>query len=751
MGTQFNDSTDTAYDGDGVRAFQSPPIVTAVEGISTAVLARLKKSGGTMTGALTLHADPSSALHAATKQYVDSVSGGGLADWKDSVRAASTANVTLSTGVENGDTLDGVTLATGDRILLKNQTTGSENGIYTVNASGAPTRATDADGAGEFVQGTSVLVREGSTLSGTTWFITTSGTITIGTTATTWVQTTAAASLADNSVSTAKLQGDAVTFAKMQNVTSDRLLGRDTASSGDVEEISLTNGLEFTGSTGIQTTLGVRLRVNDVGVCQFSGTTYAFDSTGVILSAATSAANNVTVIQAAIDAIAGTYTNGHGGGGEVVFDGSNYSISAYLDVKPGVSLRGNGSFDRNGLASGGSPAAHALYGTTFTPTSGLSSTVDIRPDGTTVNKRPVILLGRVRYTSTTATNSATSTSLPVASRTYFPQSGDFSIDVGGNSTTVTAGHGTGAGTFTINSTETWTSGDLVELTEQSTTNPHGVRITGINVDCRNAASAQAILIVDSQFVTVDSCNLINAYSSGGKGVEVYSSIAPDDGAHGTRIVDSMIANCYEGVYGSGSGSTDSFVTGCRIVQCINKSVYLGASGGGGGWQISDNHFTTGSGTSCDHVEADAPATIVNNYFDACGGWHLILNGPATVVGNVFSAKDGNVDNKVAPITVGSGGGRLSTIVGNVAQCKDSSYDALVHFGSTSGDMYRPVITGNLLLAPSGSTPIGIACTGSFGSTTAIAETGAGAADFANVARGDDHVDVVDGHQPVHLG
>lgn len=62
-----------------------------------------------------------------------------------SVEAASTENITLATDVENGDTLDGFTLSTGDRILLKNQTTASENGIYIVQATGAPIRADDLD------------------------------------------------------------------------------------------------------------------------------------------------------------------------------------------------------------------------------------------------------------------------------------------------------------------------------------------------------------------------------------------------------------------------------------------------------------------------------------------------------------------------------------------------------------------------------------------------------------------------------
>jgi hypothetical protein len=115
--------------------------------------------------------------------------GGGTTttSWKDSVRAASTANVTLASAVENGDTLDGVTLATGDRILLKNQTTASENGIYTVNASGAPTRAIDADSGIELL-GTAVIVTEGTTNADTAWLLTTNGPITVGTTGLTFVQ-----------------------------------------------------------------------------------------------------------------------------------------------------------------------------------------------------------------------------------------------------------------------------------------------------------------------------------------------------------------------------------------------------------------------------------------------------------------------------------------------------------------------------------------------------------------------------------
>lgn len=124
-------------------------------------------------------ADPSASSDVATKNYVDNSVAG--IKWKESVRVATTANGTLATAYENGDTVDGVTLVTGDRILLKNQTTGSENGIYTVNASGSPTRATDADTAAEILQA-AVWVQEGTTNADSGWVMTTNAPITLGST-----------------------------------------------------------------------------------------------------------------------------------------------------------------------------------------------------------------------------------------------------------------------------------------------------------------------------------------------------------------------------------------------------------------------------------------------------------------------------------------------------------------------------------------------------------------------------------------
>ena len=103
-------------------------------------------------------ATPTADGDAASKSYVDGVSQG--LDVKDSVVAATTANITISTALNNGDTLDGVTLSTNDRVLVKDQSTASQNGIYIVGSS--PARADDL-AAGVDAAGMFTFVEQGST------------------------------------------------------------------------------------------------------------------------------------------------------------------------------------------------------------------------------------------------------------------------------------------------------------------------------------------------------------------------------------------------------------------------------------------------------------------------------------------------------------------------------------------------------------------------------------------------------------
>ena len=132
--------------------------------------------------------DPTNPQDAANKRYVDSAVVG--IDWKPSVRVATTAAITLATGLENGDTLDGVTLATGDRVLVKNQADATENGLYVVAASGAPARSSDADTAAEITASFAVFVEEGTVNTDSGWTLTNNGAVTVGTTALSFTQFT---------------------------------------------------------------------------------------------------------------------------------------------------------------------------------------------------------------------------------------------------------------------------------------------------------------------------------------------------------------------------------------------------------------------------------------------------------------------------------------------------------------------------------------------------------------------------------
>lgn len=129
---------------------------------------------------LTNVATPTADGDAANKGYVDSVAQG--LDVKASVVVATTANITLS----GTQTIDGVAVVAGDRVLVKSQSTASQNGIYVV-ASGAWTRATDADIWNELVSAF-VFVERGTSQADSGWVCTVDAGGTLGTTAITWAQ-----------------------------------------------------------------------------------------------------------------------------------------------------------------------------------------------------------------------------------------------------------------------------------------------------------------------------------------------------------------------------------------------------------------------------------------------------------------------------------------------------------------------------------------------------------------------------------
>lgn len=156
--------------GAGIELSKLEKIVIPADG-SVAFSGDQSMGGNKLTGLGT----PTAGTDAVNKDYVDGVATG--LDVKDSVRVATTGNITLS----GTQTIDGVAVIAGDRVLVKDQTVASTNGIYIV-ASGAWTRATDADTDEEVTAGMFCFVEEGTANADTGWVLSTNNPITVGTT-----------------------------------------------------------------------------------------------------------------------------------------------------------------------------------------------------------------------------------------------------------------------------------------------------------------------------------------------------------------------------------------------------------------------------------------------------------------------------------------------------------------------------------------------------------------------------------------
>ena len=197
----------------------------------------VNKAGDTMTGFLIANADPTIGLHYATKQYVDAAATG--LKLKIAVVAATTGNITLS----GTQTIDTVAVIAGDRVLVKSQTAPEENGIYIV-AAGAWSRSTDCDTGAELV-GAITFVSGGSANDFTQWAVSTTGTITLGTTAVDWILFFAGADLTFSSPlqkigSTVSVITNGISNTLIRQSAALSVIGRASNSTGDVADISTT-------------------------------------------------------------------------------------------------------------------------------------------------------------------------------------------------------------------------------------------------------------------------------------------------------------------------------------------------------------------------------------------------------------------------------------------------------------------------------------------------------------------------------
>lgn len=264
-----------------------------VDGVTSAIQTQLDNklalAGGTMTGLLTLSGAPTSALHAATKAYVDNTTAG--LNFHAPAHAATTANLTAtySNGTDGvGATLtgsgafgqiDGHTVAEQERVLVKNQSTGFQNGLYVLTDDGDPsgswvlTRATDADNspAGEIAYGDFCFIQNGGQ-AGFGFIVNTTGTITIGTTSISYVQFNAGQVVVAGNGLTESSPG---TFAIDTTITADLSTAQTLTNktiNANANTITVTSANVSDFNEAAQDAIG-----NNVG----TGLTYT-DSTGAI-------------------------------------------------------------------------------------------------------------------------------------------------------------------------------------------------------------------------------------------------------------------------------------------------------------------------------------------------------------------------------------------------------------------------------------------------------------------------------------
>ena len=466
---------------DGIPGTLTATELGYVDGVTSAIQTQLdamvEKAGDTMTGLLTLSADPSSALHAATKQYVDTQTSAGI-HYHDPVRGeVSDTEGNLNATYNNGTAGVGATLtnaganaafnyggisdwSTTERVLIYSQTDQTQNGVYTVTTVGdgstpwVLTRATDADSAGAsdpdaLGTGDAFFVQEGNG-AGELYVMNATGTITFGTTNITFTQIASAAiysagsgldlngtefSHTDTS-SQASVNNSGNTF--IQDVTLDGF-GHVTALSSasvTVNDGTLTMATSGTGLSG-----SASFTANDSDNVTFTVTSNATNANTASTIVARDASGNFSAgtITASLSGNATTSSSTTGNAATATALATGRTISLTGDVT-GTS----GSFDGTGNVSITATVADDSHNHVISNVDGLQTALDAKIEG----NQTITLSGDATGSGTTAITVALAANSVGASEIVDNSVGAAELNVTGNGTTSQFLRSDGDGTFT---------------------------------------------------------------------------------------------------------------------------------------------------------------------------------------------------------------------------------------------------------------------------------------------------------------
>jgi hypothetical protein len=377
-------------------------VIANVDGLQADLDAKLDKSGGTMTGNLILNADPTTALGAATKEYVDTIAAAGI-HYHDPVRVEQEGNLTATydngssgvgatltnSGTQAALVIDGVTMVLNDRVLIYEQTNAFENGIYTVTNVGSAstnwvlTRATDADSYGAsdpdaLGQGDAFFVQEGNAGAGELYVMNTEGTITFGTTGITFTQIQSTAVYSggtditlsgttfnlDSTIS-ADTTGNAATATALETARTIGGVSFDGTANINLAGVNTTGNQDTTGNAATATAWETARTITLSG--DVSGSATGVDGSGNISITTTVAddshahvISNVDGLQTALDAKAPTASPTFSGtvtfpagqtfdGRDVSADGAKLDgIESGADVTDATNVSGAGALMRSG-------------------------------------------------------------------------------------------------------------------------------------------------------------------------------------------------------------------------------------------------------------------------------------------------------------------------------------------------------------------------------------------------------------------